>query len=140
MDSYPQVQTDITLTGGEFLSLPRMLPGRLNTEDFVFFHWPPHLNPKDYTVVISTNDTAGPIYRKISPLMNQVNLPFVQTDAYATIGVIPTTDGRKSQFWSRLNRGSTYGIPNVPLNTGMQYNMQRHGVLTSAVTSETYLA
>lgn len=134
-----RVQCDITYSGQDFLSLPRFLPGRLNTDDFVFFNWPNNFNSSGYHVVISTNDVAGPTYRRISKLAGQVEVPFVQLDAYAVIGVIHETNENKPQFWSRLNRGSTYSIPEVSQNRGAKYEMTRHGVLTAAVSQETYL-
>ena len=134
MSAHP-TQCDITLAGNPFISLPRHLPGRLNTDDFVFFNWPPSVNPLNYTVVVEANDTAGERYRSIAPLAKEVALPFVQFDAYAMIGVIPTQNKYLPKFWSRVNRGSTYNIPHVPIQNppGQQYQMRCHGIQIAAV-------
>jgi len=125
-------QLDITLTGGDFFSIPRHMPGRLTSEDYVFFKWPRGFNPAEYTIVVSANDTAGSPIRRISPLKSQVELPFTIIDAYGMIGVLPNTNSRKPAFWERLNRGSTYYIPDVGTSSGV-HSMERHGVLTSGV-------
>jgi len=129
------LQADITLAGNKFISIPRETPGRLNTDDFVFFNWPSTVNPNEYTVVVESMDTAGAQYRKVAPLSKQINLPFVQFDAHALIGVIPNHDERKPQFWARLNRGSTYQLPTVPRGASGKFTMQLHGVITASVNA-----
>lgn len=130
---YHPTQLDITYSSGHFFSLPKNLPGRLNTDDFVFFKWQNNIQAMEYDVVISSNDTAGPRFRKIGSLDVQLKLPEVILDADALIGVIPKKDRSKPSFWGRLNRASTYSIPRVPMRPG-QYSLERHGVLTSAVS------
>ena len=126
-------QLDIPRTSGNFFSIPKHSPGRVNTDDFVFFVWPHNFNFQDYTVVMSSNDVAGPQFRKIGPMGRQIELPYVHIDAYGTIGVIPTLNPNLPQFWGRLNRGSTYEIPLV--SSPGKYTMKRiGGVLTSAVS------
>lgn len=131
-------QLEISLTSQWFGEIPKYMPMRLNTDDFVFFTWPQHLNPQNFMVVMSVNSTAGSLYRSIGPLKKQVELPYNKFDAYAVIGVIPKSDPRLPSFWQRLNRASTYHIPHnyVP---GGQHMMARSGVLTSAVTLDNLL-
>jgi hypothetical protein len=135
MSSYnphPQ-QLDITLSGQDFLSIPEHMPGRLNTDDFVYFEYSNLRDPNNYTVVISSNDTSGSQFRSIGPLRKFVKLPFVQLDAYGVIGLVPNNDHTKPQFWGRLNRASTYVVPSVGGKPG-KYALERHGVLTAAVS------
>lgn len=131
--SYHQVQLDIPYSSGHFFSLPENLPGRLNTDDFIFFRWQQNISPMEYDVVISSNDTSGAPFRTIGSLGQQVKLPQVYLDADAMVGVIPKRDPSKPSFWGRLNRASTYDIPLVSSRYG-KYNLSRHGVLTAAVS------
>lgn len=118
-------QLDILATHPDWFTLPRYLPGRLNAEDFVFFTWPSHLDPTKYTVVVEVLDVAGPTYRGIGKLKNNVELPHVQYDWHARIGVIPDSHDLPS-FEAELNRGSTYMIPNV--HKPGRYQMVAHGM------------
>ena len=126
-------QCDPILSNGHFLTIPREVPGRLLTSDFVFFTWPQNINPSQYTVVVEANDAASAPYRSIGPLAQNVQLPYVQFGAEAKIGVIPTADSRLPSFWSGLNRMSTYNVPEVDLRRGGQYTMTRHGKTTAGV-------
>lgn len=129
------IQLDPTFSGGKFFSLPKFLPGRVNVDDFVFFNYPSGMNPSDYMVAVETIDTSDPHspIRTIGPLRNSVELPHVHYDAYASIFVIPNVDPRKPTFYARLNRGSTYDIPDVRAEhqVGGKYEMRRHGMLTA---------
>jgi hypothetical protein len=136
------VQLDIPLAGGQFANIPKNVAGRVNVDDFVFFHWPPAMNARDYTVVLETNDTSGPNhYRTVGLLQTNVELPFVQFDAYGRILVIPTHNANLPRFFARLNRGSTYVIPDVSAShrPGYQHAMARHGILTSGADNSNTL-
>lgn len=131
-----EVQCDMTLSGQDFLSIPEEMPGRVNTDDFIFFEGInnlPESQRQHYSVIISSNDTAGSTFRKLGPLKSYIKLPFVKLDAYGTVGILHNYDENQPSFWSRLNRGSTYTIPSVGNKPG-RYVLKRHGVLTSAVS------
>lgn len=119
-------QLDILLSQSHFFTLPRYLPGRLNTDDFVFFRWCSGINPEKYDVVVESNDVSGPTYRKISPLLESVELPHVRFPWRGRIGVIPKTDKLPS-FEAELHRGSTYIIPDTHGKNG-RFQMERHGM------------
>jgi hypothetical protein len=95
------------------------------------------MNPADYMVVVDTLDTSNPRapYRTIGQLRGEVELPHVQFDAYASIYVMPKIDPNRPTFYARLNRGSTYDIPDVSgeCKSGGKYEMRRHGMLTAGV-------
>jgi len=131
------IQLDIPRYNAKVGVLPKHLPGRVNVDDFIFFNLPQGLNSKDYMVVIDSLDTAGPSRKSIGYLSQSggsVELPHVRLDAYAQLYVIPATNARLPSFQARLNRGSTYTIPNV-MNIhrpgSLPYQMQRHGMLTA---------
>lgn len=128
-------QLDIPFSHGHFFHLPKGLPGRVNTDDFVFFNLPAGLNPVEYSVVVSSIDTSGPPLRTIGSLQESVELPFVQYGAHGKILVIPKRNPNLPSFFARLNRGSTYTIPDVrgKHRPGMSHEMIRHGVLTAGV-------
>ena len=119
-------QLDILATRGDWFTLPRHLPMRLNAEDFVFFRWPDNVDPDRYTVVVEVLDNAGPHYRSISKLRKSVELPHIHYDWHARIGVVPNSH-HLPVFESELVRGSTYIIPDVEGRNG-RFQMERHGV------------
>ena len=119
-------QLDILATRPDWFTLPRHLPMRLNGEDFVFFRWPPSMDPTKYTVVVEVLDNAGPPYRGIGPLKRSVELPHVQYDWHARIGVIPDA-GNIPMFEAEMIRGSTYIIPDSRGRNG-RIQMERHGM------------
>lgn len=129
------VQLDLPFSNGRFFSAPKFLPGRVNVDDFVFFNFPSTMNPGDYMVAVETIDTSNPNapIRTIGPLRGEVELPHVHYDAYASIFVLPKVDPQKPTFYARLNRGSTYSIPDVSRDRrpGGKYEMRRHGMLTA---------
>lgn len=128
-------QLDIPFSHGHFFHLPKSTPGRVNTDDFVFFNIPAGLKKTDYTVVVSSLDTSGGPLRTIGALQDSVELPFVQYGAHGKLLVIPTHNPHLPSFFARLNRGSTYTIPDVrgKHTPGMTHEMTRHGVLTAGV-------
>lgn len=128
-------QLDIPFSHGHFFHLPKNLPGRVNTDDFIFFNIPAGIDASDYTVVVSSIDTSGPPLRTIGMLSESVELPFVHYGAHGKVMVIPTRNPNLPSFFSRLNRGSTYSIPDVRRKhqPGMSHEMIRHGVLTAGV-------
>lgn len=130
---YHPTQLDIPYSSANFFTLPENLPGRLNTDDFIFFKWQQNINPMEYDVIISSNDTAGSPWRNLGSLNVQIKLPEVYFDADSQIGVVPKRDSSKPSFWGRLNRASTYSIPLVKSYPALKYNLERHGVLTAAV-------
>ena len=125
-------QNEILYAGGYFYDLPKHLPGRVNTDDFVYFVIPPTINAAEYAVVVQTLDTSGPTSWRKLKLAKTVELPFIHYDAYAGIGVVPLRDPRKPSFYSRLNRGSTYTIPSV--TQPGRYEMLRSGMLTAGAS------
>lgn len=132
--SQQYIQLDTPLAGGVFGIIPKEVPGRVWTNDFVYFNFPPNIRPGDYSVIVTTLDTSGPSsYRNIGPLATTVELPFVHFDAYGTIAVSPRINPNLPTFYARLNRGSSYIIPDVSQihRKGMRHEMQRHGVLTA---------
>lgn len=129
------VQLDPPFSNGKFFSLPKFLPGRVNTDDFVYFNYPSTMDPRDYMVAVETIDTSNPHspLRTVGPLRPAVELPHVHYDAYASVYVLPKVDPRKPTFYARLNRASTYAIPDVSRThrPGGKYEMRRHGMLTA---------
>jgi len=129
-------QLDLPFSNGHFYNLPKNVPGRLNVDDFVFFNIPSSVNPSEYTVVVPTLDTSQLPLRTIGPLIKSVELPHVHFGDQSTIHVIPKYNPNLPTYYARLNRGSTYDIPEVhPLKhrQGMKYEMARHGILTAGV-------
>lgn len=137
MTDYNQksVQLDIPFSNGKFFSLPKQLPGRVNVDDFLFFNYPKSMNPMDYMVAVDTLDTTNPRQpiRTIGPLREAVELPHVQFNAYGSVYILPKVDPRKPTFYARLNRGSTYDIPDTSSihQPGGKYEMRRHGMLVA---------
>lgn len=129
------VQLDIPFSNGKFFSLPKFLPMRVNVDDFLFFNVPQSMNPMDYMVAVETLDTSNPgsPIRTIGPLRDAVELPHTQFDAYGAVYIFPRIDPTKPTFFSRLNRGSTYDIPDISRvhRPGGKYEMRRHGMLTA---------
>jgi len=119
-------QLDILATRPDWFTLPRHLPGRLNAEDMVFFEWPCHLDACRYKVAVEVLDTAGPTYRGIGQLNKALELPHVQYDWHARIGVLPDSPDLPT-FEAELNRGSTYMIPDVGKANG-RFQMRSHGM------------
>lgn len=119
-------QLDILATGPEWFTLPRFLPMRLNGDVFLNFRWPSSIDPSRYTVVVEVLDTAGPSYRGISVLQKAVEIPHVQYDWHARVGVVPDSD-HLPLFEAEMIRGSTYIIPETYGRNGV-YQMERHGI------------
>jgi len=118
-------QLDIILSNPDFFTIPKHVPGRLSTEDFVFFYWPSGLKAQRYCIVLESSDISGESYRKLCPLRKEVELPFVKFGPYNRIGVIPD-DINLPSFEAILVRGSTYIIPDTRGKKG-KYQMERHG-------------
>lgn len=131
-------QLDLPWSNSKFYTLPKHLPGRVNTDDFVYFNYPSWMNGNDYVVAITTLDTsAGPL-RTIGPLsQGNIEIPHIQLDPYGSIYVIPKNNPNLPRFYSRLNRASTYEIPDVSKThrPGVVHEMRRHGMLTAGVDS-----
>lgn len=119
-------QLDILATNSDWFTLPRHLPGRLSAIDFVFFNWPPHLNPSRYTVVVEALNTSGAPYRGIGKLQPAVELPHVQYGWHSRIGVVPDSE-ELPVFEAELVRGSTYDIPDTRGSKQQRVQMRRHG-------------
>ncbi len=119
-------QLDILATGPDWFTLPRYLPGRLNGEDFLHFRWPSSFDRTRYTVIVEVLDTAGPTYRSIGIVDKSVELPHIQYDWHARVGVIPDSPSLP-KFESELIRGSTYIIPETYGSSG-SFQMERHGM------------
>jgi hypothetical protein len=121
----PFRQYDIPLANPQFYTIPDIAPGRIMTDDFVFFYWKANIDPSRYTVVVESLDIAGTTFRSIGPLKEQMKLPFVQFGPYAKIGVIPDSQ-MLPNFSAILARGATYLIPNVAGMNGT-FQMERLG-------------
>lgn len=135
------VQVDLPLSNGKFFSLPKHLPGRVNVDDFVFFHFPESMKSEDYMVAIDTLDTSQHTHiRTIGPLRTNVELPHVHLDAYASIYVLPKSDPTKHTYYARLSRGSSYRIPEIKgiHRIGVKHEMFRTGVLNSGADISNY--
>jgi hypothetical protein len=129
-------QLDLPFSNGHFYNIPKNVPGRLNVDDFVFFNIPSSVDASEYTVVVTTLDTSQLPHRTIGKLIKSVELPHVHFGAHGQILLIPTNNPHLPTYYSRLNRGSTYDIPEVhPAlhKTGMKYELTRHGVLTAGI-------
>jgi len=122
-------QLDITYSNGFFFTIPPYTKGRIEADDFIFFHWGKNIDPDDYVVVVESLDTASDTYRSIGKLSEQVKLPFVQYSPYAKLLLLPHRENMP-KFISNLSRGTTYIIPsNVPKTAGgdVYYQMKRSG-------------
>ena len=119
-------QLDILATRPDWFTLPRYLPMRLNGEDFVHFRWPRGVDPSRYTVVVEVLDNAGAPHRGIGGLKKSVELPHVQYDWHARIGVVPDHESLPV-FEAEMVRGSTYIIPDTFGRSG-RIQMERHGM------------
>ncbi len=127
-------QLDIPYADAKFMNIPRFMPGRVNADDFVYFKWPRHFDSSKYSILVEPNDTAGSRFRTLGRLGEMVPLPAVYFNAESRIGVVPTSDSRLASYWSTLNRASTYVIPDIDYRKGGQFVMDRHGILTAAVS------
>lgn len=126
MSAYPPInpQMDISATFNHWLTIPRYLPTRLGALNFINFSWDSTLDPSKYDVVLESLDISGPTFRKISPLQARVELPMVQLDWNAIVGVVPRSNNLPSYF-SKLSRGNTYHI-NTQYGQG-RFPMQKFG-------------
>lgn len=119
-------QLDILLSQPEFYIIPKHLPGRLMTTDFMFFRWSCDFDVRRYCVVVESSDVSGDsVFRNIGPLQKTIELPHVRFGAYSRIGVIPDSEQLPS-FEAELIRGSTYIIPDTHGKNG-RFQMERHG-------------
>lgn len=122
-------QLDMQWTNTQWTEIPKFCPGRLYADDFVYFNWPASINPKDYVVALESLDTASNPYRSFSPcLKKQVEVPHVKLGQGLDgpkIFVLPH-DGRRPAFYSVMQRGSTYDIPETHGKNGV-FQMKRHG-------------
>ena len=126
MTAHPENLDPVFIQPRTFI-IPSGLPGRTTNEDFVHFRWHKNINPRDYSVVVQSLDTAGPTYRKIGTLAKSVQLPLVQFGFQVPIAVIPKTNPNLPTFVANLNRGSVYSIPENVSQPGV-YQMARGGV------------
>lgn len=111
----------------DFYTLPKHLPGRMNTDDFVFFDFScSGIDCCDYTVVVESLDVSGPTYRSIGKLQKAIELPHVKFGWSPKIGVIPNSEHLPA-FEAEMVRGNTYAIPNTYGRNG-RFQMVRHGV------------
>lgn len=117
-------QLDILWAGPDWYTLPKNLPGVLRADDFVFFKH--NLDARRYTIIVESLDAAGPPFRTIGPLQDEVQLPFVRFGWHPRIGVIPDSNLLPA-FEAELIRGSTYFVPSTDGKNG-RYQMERHGV------------
>jgi hypothetical protein len=112
------INNDIRWTNSSFI-IPDFLPGRLMTDDFIFFDIPDSIDPFSYHVAIESMNTRGPSpYRIISGIQQQVRLPHVYFSPDAKVVVLPRTEGLPV-FFGTLKRGSTYSIPKNIFSSGI---------------------
>ncbi len=110
-------QYDIPRNRGNWLTMPQSVPGRMNTDDYVFFKWNCDLPANMYCVAVESMSTASPNrsdrFRLIGMLDNTVELPDVMYShgfgSHAKILVLPKI-GNLPAFVGDLVRGSTYHI------------------------------
>ena len=128
-------QLDNLSAPGTFGVIPKHVPGRMNTDDFVFFSYPSSFPAREYYVVVTTEDTSGGPLRQLSFLEKNVELPQVQFGAHGKIFLIPVSNPNLPTYFARLNRASTYTVSDIPYHSrpGTKIEMTRHGVLTSGV-------
>lgn len=128
-------QLDTLFSPGTFGVIPKHVPGRMNTDDFVYFSYHSSFPAKEYYVVVTTEDTSGAPLRQLSHLEKTVELPQVHFGAHGKIFLIPVTNPSLPTYFARLNRGSTYSVADLPIRSrpGTKIEMARHGVLTSGV-------
>lgn len=122
-------QLDLYRYGSNYLSIPKYIPGRLNSDDFIFFNWSSELEPvlNHYTVVIEALDNSGATMRSISKLRKAVEIPYVQLGWYPRLGLVPDTPNLPL-FEGQMIRGSTYDIPTTNGKNG-EFQLRRHGML-----------
>ena len=122
-------QLDTYNLNSEFLSMPKYVPGRLNSDNFLYFKWCNELAPHvdRYTVVIETLSVSGATYRGISKLREVVEIPPVHLGQNIRIGLIPDI-GSLPMFEGELIRGSLYIIPETNGVNG-SYQLDREGML-----------
>ncbi len=128
-------QVDDPFSPASFFILPKHIPGRVNTDDFVYFSYPASFPAHEYFVVTTTQDTSGSPLRQLGKLEKNVELPHVQFGAHGKLYLIPSRNEHLPTFYARLNRGSTYVVPEIPRGAqrGDKIEMLRHGVLTAGV-------
>ena len=129
---YPNTQqADILLTSGKYYTLPKTLPGRVTTEDFVYFVWPSDFKPQLYTVAVESNDTLGATWRSIGPLMKNVELPHVYFGSNAKIALVPSR-GDLPRYVSYLDRGNTYIVRKTQSGNGV-FQMEKAGISVMSI-------
>ena len=112
------INNDILWTNSSFI-IPDFLPGRLMTDDFIFFNIPDSIDPFSYHVAIESMNTRGPSpYRIISKVQQRIRLPHVYFSPDAKIVVLPITEGLPV-FFGTLKRGGTYMIPKDIFTSGI---------------------
>lgn len=121
-------QLDTYNLNSEFLSMPKFIPGRLNSDQFLYFKWCGELERyvDKYTVVIETASVSGAINRGISKLREAVEIPPVHLGQNVRVGLIPESE-HLPMFEAELIRGSLYIIPDTKGVNG-RYQMRREGM------------
>ena len=131
-----RLQIETSFANRNFGLLPKHLPGRVNTDDFVFFQVPDSFPKNAYSVVIQTTDTSNPgsNLRNLGDYANQVELPFIHFGSDLDIYLMPKTSSSLPTYRGRLNRGSTYIVPaRTNGHHGNVVEMRRTGMLTAGV-------
>jgi hypothetical protein len=113
------------------MTIPAWSEGRKDERDYVRFTWERSLNPNLYEIAVSASDASSPGWLTIGPLRERVQLPFIWFCADGMIAVLPKQDPSLPRFVGRLNRASTYHLPDI--RSGGTYRMDPHGVMTASV-------
>lgn len=123
-------QNDILLSQPTFYQIPRNVPGRTLTTDFLTVLMPDRFPASRYQVVVETlmkTDGPHPYWRSIGRLNSwgvkndavKLEIPHVHFSPYAKIAILPDSDSLPA-FYGQLVRGGTYHIPKVPSNGSYQ--------------------
>ena len=122
-------QLDTYNLNSEFLSMPKYIPGRNCSSNFLYFKWCNELAQlvDKYTVVIQAASVSGAIWRGISKLREAVELPQVQLGQGVMVALLPE-HSNLPVFVAELIRGSLYIIPETNGVNG-RYQMDREGML-----------
>ena len=98
-------QFDIPLTTQYHFITPTDVPGRITTEDFLFFENNPRVNFFDYDVVVESYNGK---FKRLGRLNSSVQLPHTHFLNDALIVVVPRTDATKPRFVGTVQRGKVY--------------------------------
>jgi len=101
------IQSQFPYSIGENYNVPKIIPGMMSGDDYVFFNIPQ--NFPEYYVLIGV--LVGPSFNNsLGRLRPSVQLPNAQIDPSGYVTLIPR-DRRNPIFMGRSRRGARYCIP-----------------------------